>query len=65
MFPVPSLSCSDVPLVTAYISKISSHPSVAATINPPDSSRSYQEQMVETYKDYVAARKAAATAASN
>jgi len=54
----------DVPLVSAYITKITSHPSVAASINPPDSSRSYHEQMLETYKDYTAARKAAA-AASN
>lgn len=44
----------------AYSEALLAHPAVAASIVPPDSSKSYVEHMVDTYKEYVARRKAAA-----
>ena len=48
------------PRFQAYSKALQEHPAVAASMMPPDSSKSYFDQLVETYKGYVARRKAAA-----
>lgn len=45
---------------SAYCDALAAHPAVCASMAPPDSSRSWTEQLVENYKVYVARRKAAA-----
>lgn len=48
--------------VAAWTAALLERPSVQASMAPPDPKRTYQEQLLDTYKDYVAARKAATTA---
>lgn len=49
-----------LPRLQAYSEALLAHPAVAASITPPDSSRSYFDQLVENYKAHVARRKATA-----
>jgi hypothetical protein len=50
-----------LPKVAAYVAALKAHPPVVASCAPPEgSSGSYEEQLVDTYREYVAARKAAA-----
>lgn len=53
--PVPGL-----PRFAAYCEAVAAHPAVAGSMAPPDSSKSWTEQLVDNYKVYVARRKAAA-----
>lgn len=54
--------CTGLPRLRAYSEALLAHPAVQASISLPDSSRSYVEQLIETYREYVARRKAAAAA---
>jgi hypothetical protein len=50
-----------LPRLHAYIAALEGHPAVKASMQPPDSSKSYQQQLLETYQEYVAKRRAAAS----
>jgi hypothetical protein len=56
------LSAPGLDRLSGYIAALAAHPAVKATQQPPGASGSYQEQLVENYKGYVAARRAAAAA---
>lgn len=44
----------------SYRSALRAHPAVAASMVPPEGAGSYEDAMLDTYRAYVAARKAAA-----
>jgi hypothetical protein len=52
--------CADLPRLSSYSEALLAHPAVAASMAPPEGSKDYFEGLVETYKEYVARRKAAA-----
>lgn len=50
-----------LPKLAAYVAALKAHPPVLASCAPPEGTTgTYQEQLVDTYREYVAARKAAA-----
>lgn len=51
---------ADLPKLKAWEAACMAHPAVSGTIHPPDSNKSYMDQMFETYQKYIAERKAAA-----
>lgn len=56
----PSLPVPGLPRFAAYCEAVAAHPAVAGSMAPPDSSKSWTEQLVDNYKVYVERRKAAA-----
>lgn len=55
---------ADTPRLTAWKEACLAHPAVQGSMQPPDASRPYLDQMADTYKDYIAKRRAAAAAAA-
>lgn len=55
--------CAELPKLTAWCEAASSHPAVQGSMQPPDASKSYMEQLKEVYVEYISRRKAAAAAA--
>jgi glutathione S-transferase len=47
-----------------YAAALAARPSVKASMRPPEAGRPYEEQLIDTYKVYVAQRKEAAAAAA-
>jgi hypothetical protein len=58
--PCPPSPPPGLPRFSAYVDALLAHPAVSGSMVPPDSSRSYFDQLLDTYKEYVARRKAAA-----
>lgn len=58
--PLVCCCCAGLPRFSAYCDALAAHPAVSSSMAPPDSSRSWTEQLVDNYKVYVARRKAAA-----
>ena len=55
---------SGLPRLARYRDAVLARPSVKATMQPPEPSRSYMEQMADTYRTYIDNRRKAAAAAS-
>eukprot|EP00775_Hariotina_reticulata_P005210 gene5210-5448_t len=60
LYEIPT---AELPKLTAWCEAASSHPAVQGSMQPPDASKSYMEQLKEVYVEYISRRKAAAAAA--
>lgn len=54
--------CAGLPKLSAWYEAAMDHPAVADSIQPPDGSQPYVDQLLENYKEFIAKRKAAAAA---
>ena len=51
--------CADLPKLKAWEAACLAHPAVSGSMQPPDSGKSYMDQLFETYQKYIAERKTA------